>query len=74
MRDMYTIKFNLLIMKNSEFKVLKSNAGYYIGTTYEENVGDSLNPIYINFPYERLSGYFLTEDEASQSLINFKSK
>jgi hypothetical protein len=61
-------------MKNSEFKVLKSNAGYYIGTTYAENVGDSLNPIYINFPYERLSGYFLTEDEASQSLINFKSK
>jgi hypothetical protein len=61
-------------MKHSKIKVLKSNAGYYIGTTYPENVGDYFNPIYIDFPYERLSGYFLTEDEASQSLINFKSK
>lgn len=61
-------------MNHSKIKVLKSNAGYYIGTTYSENVGDYFNPIYIDFPFERLSGYFLTEDEASQSLIKFKSK
>lgn len=61
-------------MNHSEIKVLKSNAGYYIGTTYSSNVGDYFNPIYIDLPNERLSGYFLTEDEASQSLINFKSK
>ena len=54
-----------------EYKVMHSNAGYYIGTSYEENVGDGMHPIYVEFPFERLSGYYPTKELASQSLINY---
>jgi hypothetical protein len=54
-----------------EYKVMHSNAGYYIGSSYEENVGDAMHPIYVEFPFERVSGYYPTKELASQSLINY---
>lgn len=49
----------------SSIKVMKSNAGYYIGTTYKECF-DS----WLELPYSRVSQeYFATEDEAISALI-----
>jgi hypothetical protein len=56
----------------SPYKVMHSNAGYYIGSSFQENVGDAMHPIYVDFPFERVSGYYPTEELASQSLINYK--
>jgi hypothetical protein len=58
---------------SSNYKVLKSAAGYYIGSTYQENLGTSYEPIYVDFPLERVSGYYPTEELASQSLINYNN-
>lgn len=52
----------------SKFKVLKSNAGYYIGTTYKTNVGGIDRPEYLDFPHSRVSDYFSTKEEASHLL------
>lgn len=49
----------------SSIKVMKSNAGYYIGTSYKECF-DS----WLELPYSRVSQeYFATEDEAISALI-----
>jgi len=49
----------------SSIKVMKSNAGYYIGTSYKECF-DS----WLELPYSRVSQeYFSTEDEAISALI-----
>ena len=72
--DMYKQMYLDSIARNTplkEYKVMHSNAGYYIGTSYEENVGDGMHPIYVEFPFERLSGYYPTKELASQSLINY---
>ena len=44
----------------SELKVMKSPAGYYLGTSKE------------NIPYTRESGYFLTKDQAEEALDSWK--
>lgn len=44
----------------SELKVLRSNAGFYLGRTMEDDGFD--------MPYDRQSGYFKTEAEAQQAL------
>ncbi len=50
------------ILQVSEMKVLHSNAGYYVGTTYwDEDIQSDL-------PHSRNSGYFLTSDLANQFL------
>lgn len=51
----------------SETKVLKSNAGYYIGHEYEDkDCGGAW------FPYDRLSNYFKTYELAEACLPLFK--
>ena len=49
----------------SEFKVMQSAAGYYIGTTYydEEMGGD--------FPYSRETGYFGPKAAAEAALATY---
>lgn len=49
--------------KISELKVLKSNAGFYIGKTYESEHGN-------DYPYSRESGYYKTREEAQSALDN----
>lgn len=44
----------------SEFQVLRSNAGWYVGTMCEEG------------PYSRESGYFKTREEAQSALDVYK--
>lgn len=51
-------------MNISEYKVLHSNAGYYIGRTCE----DEVDGMVFDVPYDRLSGYYKTEAEAQQAL------
>ena len=50
----------------SEFKVMQSAAGYYIGTTYydEEMGGD--------FPYTRETHYFPDRESAEQALSDYE--
>ena len=50
-------------MTISEYQVLKSAAGYYVGRLCHE--GDELW-----MPYDRASGYFETEAEAAELLEN----
>jgi hypothetical protein len=49
-------------MQVTEIKVLKSNAGFYIG---RECLDDDMS-VYI--PYDRLSGYYPTKDSANIAL------
>ena len=44
----------------SEFQVMRSNAGYYIGTTCQEG------------PYSRETGYFPSEAIATEALETYK--
>lgn len=48
----------------SELKVMRSNAGYYIGTTYMEEYGE--------VPNTRETGYFRTKEEAIKALSDYK--
>lgn len=51
----------------SGIKVMRSNAGFYIGTSYKECI-DS-----VEMPYSRVSQeYFETEDQAISALITGK--
>ena len=50
----------------SDFKVMKSNAGYYIGRT--EFQAD----INMSFPYSRDSQYYATKEQAEKTLKYFK--
>lgn len=53
------------MMRISPKQVLKSNAGYYIGTLCNDpDIGED-NVI---FPYERLSGYYPTHEGAQSAL------
>lgn len=53
----------------SDVQVLKSAAGYYIGRTYrDEEETDGMW-----FPYDRLSDYFRTKEEAEKHLRFYKS-
>jgi hypothetical protein len=45
----------------SPFKVMRSNAGYYVGTSQN------------GCPYTRESGYFRTENEAESALITYET-
>ena len=49
----------------SEIKVLKSAAGYYIGYLYFDK------DMKVWLPYDRLSGYYVTKEDASQDLPSF---
>jgi hypothetical protein len=50
----------------SELRVLRSGAGYYIGTTYTHGPGDEF-PGLVE-PGSRDSGYYATEAEAAAAL------
>lgn len=45
----------------SDLMILQSNAGFYIGRTFD------------GMPYERVSGYYRTEQEAQASLPLYRS-
>lgn len=49
----------------SEVKVLKSAAGYYIGHLYFDT------DMKVWLPYDRLSGYYATKEDAAQDLPSF---
>jgi hypothetical protein len=51
--------------KISEVKVLKSAAGYYIGHLYLDN------DMKVWLPYDRLSGYYVTKEDAAEDLPSF---
>jgi len=51
----------------SELKVMKSPAGYYVGTTYHNS------EFGFDEPGSRDSGYFRTEEEAAAMLKTFES-
>ena len=48
----------------SDFKVMKSNAGWYIGTTIHEEGCD--------FPYTRETTYFCSQQRAEEALDFYK--
>lgn len=49
----------------TEYRVLRSAAGYYIGTLYfDEELGGL-------FPHSRESGYFATKDAAAVNLLDY---
>lgn len=48
----------------SEFMVLRSAAGYYVGTMYKEEYGW--------VPNSRETGYFATKEEAEEALKSFQ--
>lgn len=50
----------------SDLRVLKSAAGYYIGTQYEEYDGDG--KLVWQEPGSRDSGYFRSEEDAAKEL------
>lgn len=52
----------------SELKVLKSAAGYYIGYLYYDQDMKGW------FPYDRLSGYYVTKEDALEDLPSFKNE
>lgn len=47
----------------SEYKVMQSAAGYYVGRTCTEP-----DYPYIQMPYDRATGYFATKEEAEYVL------
>ena len=47
--------------------VCESNAGYYVGRYCAEYIGDGM---WLPQPYERLSGYYITKEGASEELNN----
>jgi hypothetical protein len=51
----------------SETKVLKSNAGYYIGHEYQDR---DFENAYL--PYDRISGYYATRPAAEMDLELYK--
>ena len=53
-------------MKISELKILKSNAGFYIGRTYTDEELD------VELPYSRESSYFLHKEIAQLFLNSLK--
>jgi hypothetical protein len=53
--------------KTSEPKVMRSAAGYYIGCTYPELIDGKK----FDFPYDRYSHYFKTEDQAREALPEY---
>lgn len=53
----------------SEYRVMRSNAGYYIGQEYwDTEIGDGVG---YWFPYDRVSGYFPDRDSALDILREF---
>ena len=53
------------LIEVSEYKILRSNAGYYIGRTYyDEEIGFDL-------PYDRVGPYHKTREEAEKVLPLF---
>jgi hypothetical protein len=52
----------------SEVKVLKSAAGYYIGYLYYDEDMKGW------FPYDRLSGYYVTKEDALLDLPSFQNE
>ena len=53
-------------------KVMKSNAGFYIGQSYTEFVLNHSDEVISQYevPYSRLSGYYPSRDAAALSLIH----
>jgi hypothetical protein len=49
----------------SEVKILKSVAGYYIGYLYFDKDMNAW------LPYDRISGYYVTKEDAAQDLPSF---
>lgn len=49
----------------SELQVLKSAAGYYIGYLYFDT------DMRVWLPYDRISGYYVTKEDAAQDLPSF---
>jgi|TARA_S200002703_G_C3629044_1_gene193189 hypothetical protein len=54
----------------SDFKVMHSNAGYYIGRSCEEEYSEG--EVYSNIPYDRASGYYFTQEAAEIDLKHFE--
>jgi hypothetical protein len=50
----------------SELKVMRSNAGWYIGRTYTEEDYPNLP-----MPYSRESEYYSSEEEANCNLVEY---
>lgn len=50
----------------SEYRILKSAAGYYIGQGYREADWDGMYWL----PYDRYSGYYRTADDAKSGLMH----
>lgn len=53
-----------MITSISKYQVLRSNAGYYIGRTCIS----VYNNVEIEEPYDRLTGYFKTREQAERAL------
>jgi hypothetical protein len=53
------------VIKVSEPKVMKSAAGYYIGSTYPEIINDTK----YDLPFDRYSEYFETKKQADEELV-----
>jgi len=51
--------------KISEVKILKSAAGYYIGYLYFDT------DMKVWLPYDRISGYYATKEDAAEDLPSF---
>ena len=52
----------------SEFKVMHSNAGWYVGTTYLEEIGEEYQA---QVPNTRETGYFATQADAEAALYTY---
>ena len=53
----------------SDYQVMKSAAGFYIGRSSIEKTDDGL---VVPCPYDRASGYYATEEEAKKDLPKYK--
>ena len=53
----------------SDYQVMKSAAGYYIGRTCVERTEEGWE---YPAPYDRVSGYYATEEEAKKDLPKYK--
>lgn len=53
-------------VKNHDVEILKSNAGFYIGTTVENEEYGFLEP------YCRISGYYRNKQEAEEAMKSIK--
>lgn len=53
----------------SNYHVMKSAAGYYIGRTSVERTEEGWE---YPAPYDRVSGYYATEEEAEKDLRKYK--